>query len=75
MASYHLLNLSIPGSSDPYVVVDLEGKQQKTETINNNLNPKWSNGKFSLYVSRYHFCSFISSPPLVDKLLILPTVN
>lgn len=42
------------GTSDPYVIVSVGGKEKKTKVIRTTLAPKWKIGstseKFSLYV-------------------------
>jgi Ca2+-dependent lipid-binding protein len=41
--------LDIGGGSDTYVIISLDGVQKmRTATIQNNLNPMWSQGLFVL---------------------------
>lgn len=37
------------GSSDPFVVIELDSQKQQTNVIKDNLNPKWENQQFNLY--------------------------
>eukprot|EP01111_Echinosteliopsis_oligospora_P014654 TRINITY_DN5561_c0_g1_i1.p1 TRINITY_DN5561_c0_g1~~TRINITY_DN5561_c0_g1_i1.p1 ORF type:complete len:1451 (+),score=491.58 TRINITY_DN5561_c0_g1_i1:45-4355(+) len=47
-----LTKKDIVGTSDPYVVVELEGQSHKTPVIKNNLNPKWTDARFSFDITR-----------------------
>ena len=37
-----LINLERFGESDPFVEVEFQGRKEKTEVIDNNLNPEWN---------------------------------
>lgn len=43
------------GSSDPFVVLELDSQKQQTKVIKDNLNPKWENQQFSLYLILFNY--------------------
>ena len=42
VSASNLKNLERIGKSDPYVKLKFQGQEKKTKTIDNNLNPEWS---------------------------------
>lgn len=55
-----LVAMDSTGTSDPYVIVTVGGKEKRTKVIRFTLNPKWRIGsageKFKLYVFAVAFC-------------------